>query len=422
MKFLKNSTMGKKIRRSFATAAAASILLTTFLGGTSAMAADTTADDLQASVRNNANLILNAYVDKDIKNGMTVEELQKAIPKLGTVPAGINLAIVYTPESLPAFSLCGWGLNVNKWGNDMSDAYAYKSPSDQFSPMGIDCSPNGVDAQPLVSKAGVLQPVARPDNSKLDFPEAAPTVESTQAPVPEAVPAPAPAVKAPAEPIVIPWGPIIVIALIIVGIAVLLGLIYATYSVTRKVKRQSQNTEKNIEQWNNLIERCDKIVKEWASYELDTVKIIDLPLLSDMREKSTINFHAALRQAKALRPENVKRVSEISAIGSPFDTAVEDLEATFHIAETEAKRIRWNNFSTDERKRLQKAKDLLNIAMNGAASDNERQSAYKRMQKELSGLIVVPKANILALEKKINLLLTDGSDDVDSDQNVNLTK
>lgn len=420
MKFLKNSTMGKRIRRSLATAAATSILLTAFLGGTSAMAADTTADGLQESIRNNANLILNAYVKQEIKNGMSVEELQKAIPKLGTVPSGINLAIVYTPESLPAFSLCGWGLNVNKWGNDMSDAYAYKSPSDQFSPMGIDCSPNGVDAQPLTSKTGVLTAVARPDNSKLNFPAATPSTEVAQAPAQEV--APAPVVKTPAEPVVIPWGGIIIAALVLVGIAVLLGLVYATYSVSRKVKRQSQNTEKNIEQWNNLIERCDKIIKEWASYELDTVKIIDLPLLSDMREKSTINFHAALRQAKALRPENVKRVSEISAIGSPFDAAVEDLEATFHIAETEAKRIRWNNFSADERKRLQKAKDLLNIAMNGAASDNERQSAYKRMQKELSGLIVVPKANILALEKKINLLLTDGSDDVDSDQSVNLTK
>jgi len=406
------------LKKALKTAGVAALALPVLMGtGVSmAQAAPVNADDnaVTQTLENTGNHILKAFTAGDLKPGTTLEELYKVVPDAFVAPAAIDMAIVYIPDSPSQFALCGWGNDSRDIGTSKAKSYVYKSTSGSYSPMAIDCTPSGADATDLNLRDGNIIPAgARPEN--IPFPEgvAAPVIAETPAVPAPVAPAPvAPVAETPkkeAEPF--PIVPFAIGTGVLVGLGALLFMFSVTYKMSKKFKKDAQDAKLNQGRWAELVERCDAITKEWASYELDPVRILDFPLLSDMNDERTLKFHAALRKAKHLRPADVKKVSEINALTSPFATAVEDLENAFHAAETEAKRVRWTKFTDEERKRLQTAKSLLNLAMNSAATDSERQSAYKRMQKELEGLIVIPKATVLALEKKVNLMLTDGSED-----------
>lgn len=407
---INKTPLKKALKAVGVTALALPLLMGT--GVSMAQAAPVNANDnaVTDALDNTGNHILKAFTEGTLKPGTSLEELYNVVPDAFVVPSSIDMAIVYIPDSPSQFALCGWG-NSGDIGTSKAEAYVYKSTSGTYSPMAIDCTPSGANAVDLNLKDGnLIESGNRPEN--IPFPEgvAAPAIAETPA-APAPVAPPAPAAEEPekeAEPF--PVVPFAIGAGILVGLGVLLFMFSMTYRMSKKFKKDAQSAKLNQSRWAELVERCDVITKEWASYELDPVRILDFPLLSDMNEERTLKFHAALRKAKHLRPSDTRKVSEINALTSPFATAVEDLENAFHAAETEAKRVRWSKFTDEEKKRLQTAKSLLNLAMNSAATDSERQSAYKRMQKELEGLIVIPKSTVLALEKKVNLMLTDGSE------------
>jgi hypothetical protein len=408
----KTTARGKSLKAIGAAALALPLLMGT--GVSMAQAAPVNANDnaVTDALENTGNHILKSFTAGELKPGTSLDDLYKVVPDAFVVPSNIDMAIVYIPDSPSQFALCGWGSGGGKdIGTSQNAAYVYKSTSGGYSPMAIDCGPAGANAVPLNLKDGnLIESGTRPEN--IPFPEgvAVPSVVAETPAAQTPVPAPAPAPTKAAEPVNFPWVGFAIGAGILVALGVLIFMISLTYKMSRKFKKDAQSASLNISRWNELVERYDSITKEWASYELDPVRILDFPLLSDMNEERTIKFHAALRKAKHLRPSNVKKVSEIAAFGSPFALAVDELENTFHAAETEAKRVRWSKFTPEERKRLQTAKSLLNLAMDSGATEAERQSAYKRMQKELDGLIVIPKATVLALEKKVSLMLTDGNE------------
>lgn len=188
-------------------------------------------------------------------------------------------------------------------------------------------------------------------------------------------------------------------------IAIAIGIIIASVWFFRKmaIAKIAKNT--NVDTWKTLIAKHREICADWASYELDAVKILDFPLMTDMREPATLALHKALKHALSLEPKDIRSVKFVDAATSPFSLAVNDLDVAFHAAEAEAHRVVWSRFSSDERRRLATAKNLLRIAMDSAASDSERQMAYKRVFKELEGLIRIPDQAVLALEKSHMLSL-----------------
>lgn len=360
-------------------------------------------DSVQKNLENTANHILTAYAEGELPVGTLVEDLKDIAPNALKADPGVEMGIVFVPEYPAYFSLCGWTDDGSVLQNE---SVAFKSATGTASPMPIDCSNSEGAVNPVLldmEGTGTVD-ILRPTN--LDFPDIAQAEQSAteSAPAYEAPAAPA----TPDEPL--DTKPFIIGGAIVVGLAVLIGLGFMTYFLSHKVRRTNAQGSLNSKQWIELVERCDDVIKKWSNYELDPAKILDFPLLSDMREELTRQFHSALRRAKHLRPDNINKVKGVSALDSPFAKAVDELESAFMAAEIEAKRIRWSRFSKEERKRLDMAKKLLDIAMNEGASEHERQSAYKRMQKELEGLIVVPDATILALAEKINLQLTDGSE------------
>ena len=65
-------------------------------------------------------------------------------------------------------------------------------------------------------------------------------------------------------------------------------------------------------------------------------------------------------------------------------------------------------FTELERKRLDKAKQLITVAVDQAATPAERQLAYRRVRQELDGLISVSDEAAEILEQKVALELPSG--------------
>ena len=140
--------------------------------------------------------------------------------------------------------------------------------------------------------------------------------------------------------------------------------------------------------------------RRWLDYELDVGKLIDFPVMTDMREPVTVDFHRAKQEADRLRPEDPKELRDADLLAR-YREAVREYTLSFEIAEREAKRRRAADFSPEERQHLERAKKLLSLAEDSGATQAERQSAYKRATHELQGLIVLPEAATDAIEQRI---------------------
>lgn len=144
----------------------------------------------------------------------------------------------------------------------------------------------------------------------------------------------------------------------------------------------------------------DATQQRWLAYELDAVKSLEYPLMSDMREQVTVDFHRARRAAEDLRPDDLDELRDRRRLDRYRD-AVREMQVRFDVAEREAKRRRASDFSPAERQALDRAKKLLAMADDEGSSQAERQSAYRRAMKELEGIVVLPDAATDALEQRI---------------------
>ncbi|WP_347110138.1 hypothetical protein AAHB33_05465 [Paenarthrobacter sp. S56] len=149
-----------------------------------------------------------------------------------------------------------------------------------------------------------------------------------------------------------------------------------------------------------LMAAHDAVNHKWLDYELDVGKLIDYPLMSDVREPLTVAFLRAKKEADGMRPAAAAEITTAARLAE-YRAAVHSYEIAFEIAEHEARRIKDGNFTGPERERLATARKLLRIAEDVAATPAERQTAYKRARKELDGLIVLPETTVAALEEKI---------------------
>lgn len=166
---------------------------------------------------------------------------------------------------------------------------------------------------------------------------------------------------------------------------------------SQAVSAPAQSAQSDIDR---VLADHDAIEQRWLSYELDAAKLIDFPLMTDMREQVTRDFHTAKRRADGLRPSDTEVLREPVRLAAYRD-AVTDFETAFDIALGEAKRRRQQDFSGEERGRLDTARKLLGIAADEAATQAERQSAYRQARKQLDGIIVLPDATTDDLEHRI---------------------
>jgi hypothetical protein len=150
-----------------------------------------------------------------------------------------------------------------------------------------------------------------------------------------------------------------------------------------------------------VLERHDRTDARWLDYEIDIAKLLDFPLMTDMRDPLTIAFHKAKSHADWLRPDSVDDILGDRNAQREYRDAVGEYVAAFDVAESEAIRRRRSDFSAEAQERLARAQNLLRLASDSGATPQERQSAYARAQKELDGLIVLPATTRASIERKI---------------------
>ncbi|OBI62394.1 hypothetical protein [Mycobacterium sp. E796] len=168
--------------------------------------------------------------------------------------------------------------------------------------------------------------------------------------------------------------------------------------------RNRDNKEGSRRELTKIIAAHDRTDARWFDYELDLAKLLDFPMMTDMRDPLTIAFHRAKRRADLLRPERAPDIEALAgdrAAQVEYRDAVHEYISAFEIAEAEAIRRRRSDFSEDDQQRLARAQHLLHLAQDEAATREERQSAYLRATKELDGLIVLPAPARAAIESRI---------------------
>ena len=149
------------------------------------------------------------------------------------------------------------------------------------------------------------------------------------------------------------------------------------------------------------IDEHDQTDARWFSYEMDLVTLLDFPMMTDMREPLTVEFHKARRRADLLRPTDLESMVGHHDAQVEYRDAVHAYAIAFDVGEAEAKRRRHGGFTGTEQERLVRAQRLLRLAMDDAATPAERQSAYAKARKELDGLIVLPATARAQLERTI---------------------
>ncbi|GAA1643332.1 hypothetical protein [Georgenia ruanii] len=169
------------------------------------------------------------------------------------------------------------------------------------------------------------------------------------------------------------------------------------YGARAAAAEQAKITQSEIDR---TLARHQAANKRWLDYELDVAKLIDYPLMTDMREPLTLDFHRARRDADALRPDDPDELKEPTRL-TEYRDAVRRYETAFDLAEQEARRRRASDFTVAEQQALIRAKRFIALADDPAATYAERQSAYRRATRELEGLVVLPTATTDAFEQRI---------------------
>lgn len=165
-------------------------------------------------------------------------------------------------------------------------------------------------------------------------------------------------------------------------------------------QRQAAQQADRDRQIDRILADHDEADRRWLDFELDVAKLIDYPLVTDMREPLTQTFHRAKRVADGLRPEEHGELRDEGAL-ERYREAVRDYEVAFEAAVREAKRRAQSGFSDAERSRLGSAQRLMALAEDEASTTAERQIAYRQARKELDGLIALPDATTHDIERRI---------------------
>jgi hypothetical protein len=157
-------------------------------------------------------------------------------------------------------------------------------------------------------------------------------------------------------------------------------------------------------QWRTVTRIIDQHTRtdtRWLDYELDAAKLLDFPLMTDMKNPMVMRFHKAKLRADVLRPDRAEELLDDWSSAGDYLAAVEDYVTAFDAAEAEAFRVRRGDFSREAQQRIARAQSLLRVAGDSTATPPERAQAYEFASKELDGLIVLPESTRLGLERGI---------------------
>ena len=201
---------------------------------------------------------------------------------------------------------------------------------------------------------------------------------------------------------------------LLIVILPLIGVIYGGYKAVSKIRERPDDAptveaaeperSNKSAQWQAIVRTVrehDRTDTRWLDYELDITKLLDYPLMTDMRDQLTQRFHRAKLRADLLRPADAADLLDDSAAARDYREAVEEYVTALDVAEAEAIRRRRSDFSREQQQRLSRAHGALRIATDTAATPQERERAFEVARSELDGLIVLPERTRAAIERGI---------------------
>ena len=159
-------------------------------------------------------------------------------------------------------------------------------------------------------------------------------------------------------------------------------------------------SEAQVREVRKLMQQHQSTVEAWAAYELDPVRLLEYPVMSDVRDPHVAAFHRAMLGADGLRPSTPDELTERDDVAQ-YRGAVHAMETAFRAAEGEALRRGWSDFDDAEQARLTRAQKLFGLAGDSAATAQERTQAMSRGRAEVDGLIVLPRRTVAALQRKV---------------------
>ncbi len=151
-----------------------------------------------------------------------------------------------------------------------------------------------------------------------------------------------------------------------------------------------------------VVEEHGRTDARWLDYELDLGKLLDFPLMTDMRQDLTMNFHKAKLRADFLRPAKAEDLLDDREAADRYLAAVGNYVSAFNAAEAEAIRRRRSDFTGAQQQRIARAQRLFRVVSDSGATPQERQQAYDLAHKELEGLIVLPARVQAQLERAVS--------------------
>ena len=167
---------------------------------------------------------------------------------------------------------------------------------------------------------------------------------------------------------------------------------------------ESNRAKTGSEAWRAIrraVDAHEQTDARWLQYELDAAKLLDFPVMTDMRDPLTTGFHKAKLRAEFHKPVRAEDLLGDADAARQYLDAVESYVTAFDAAEAEAMRRRRRDFSREEQQRLARAQNLLRVAADDAATPQERARAYDLARNELDGLIVLPGNTRACLERGI---------------------
>lgn len=163
--------------------------------------------------------------------------------------------------------------------------------------------------------------------------------------------------------------------------------------------------------WQSYHDRHNELLRKILHAETDWDTLFFMPALSDSSVPQTLAMLRAMRTANTLRDTAGKMPTNLDdddLTKIPFPRAVEDFALAWEAAERHARKVGQKNVPLAERRLIKQIRTLLDMAENSAASETERNLAYKRAQALIGDLdsIHIPAKAMEQLEERKLLALT----------------
>lgn len=144
------------------------------------------------------------------------------------------------------------------------------------------------------------------------------------------------------------------------------------------IEATNSETKINSAKNNFLLNRLQGITDEFKKYQDDIVMIIKYPAMSDMKDKDTLAFASMLKKVQWA-------VDQEGYVDDEFEQALDALDHLFIIAESNAHATVDTTLLPQQKAKLKTAKQMLAIATDENANENERKISCERVLKEIKG-------------------------------------